>query len=153
MASPQSASLILAVALTTAAASAATPGPYASSVGKLQARMQVMLRDIAHGNQQAQVTLQPDQTGLRTIVRITVNPAWRAQLQGSLTQNVNDYIAIHKGDCRPNTPANLGNAIPLNPLVNGVSQTNVNVPLSTLTGHGNVITTTSNGTVVNCGSL
>jgi hypothetical protein len=127
-----------------------TPGPYASSVQHLQQRMRVMLKNVAHGNEQTEVTLERDKSGLRTIVHVIVRPS----LRSSLTKNVNEYIEIHKGDCRPNTVANRTNVIPLNPIANGVSQTNVNVPLSTLIGHGNVITTrTANGTVVDCGSL
>lgn len=128
--------------LTTAVA-VVTPGPYASSVHHLQQRMRIMLKNLA-------VTLEPNKSGLRTIVRVTVRPS----LRGSLTQNVNQYIEIHKGDCRRNTVVNRANAIPLNPIVNGVSQTDIDVPISTLMGHGNVITTrTASGTVVDCGSL
>lgn len=128
----------------------ASPVPYASSVQHLQQRMRVMLKNVAHGNEQTEVTLEPDKSGLRTIVRVIVRPSMRS----SLTKSVNEYIDIHKGDCRANTVANRTNVIPLNPIANGVSQTNVNIPLSTLIGHGNVITTrTANGTVVDCGSL
>ncbi len=135
--------------LTTAVA-VVTPAPYASSVQHLQHRMRIMLKDIAHHNEQTEVTLEPNKSGLRTIVHVIVRPS----LRGSLTKSVNEYIEIHKGDCRPNTVANRTHVIPLNPIVNGVSQTEVNVPLSTLLGHGNVITTrTANGTVVDCGSL
>lgn len=127
-----------------------SPAPYASSVRHLQQRMRVMLKSVAHGNEQTEVTLEPNKSGLRTIVRVIVRPSMRS----SLTKNINEYIEIHKGDCRPNTVANRSNVIPLNPIVNGVSQTQIDVPLSTLAGHGNVITTrTANGTVVDCGSL
>jgi hypothetical protein len=135
--------------LTTAVA-VVTPAPYASSVQHLQHRMRIMLKDIAHHNEQTEVTLEPNKSGLRTIVHVIVRPS----LRSSMTKSVNEYIEIHKGDCRPNTVANRTRVIPLNPIVNGVSQTEVNVPLSTLMGHGNVITTrTANGTVVDCGSL
>ena len=109
-----------------------------------------MLKDIAHKNRQTEVTLEPDKSGLRTIVRVTVRPNFNS----SLSNNVNQYINIHKGDCHPNTISRRTNVIPLNPIANGVSQTTVNVPLSTLMGHGNVVTTTApDGTVVSCGSL
>ena len=120
-----------------------SPAPYASSVQHLQHRMRVMLKSL-------EVTLEPNESGLRTIVRVTVRPSMR----GALTKSVNEYIEIHKGDCRPNTAANRSNVIPLNPIVNGVSQTQIEVPLSTLAGHGNVIATrTADGTVVDCGSF
>jgi len=137
------------IALSTGiAAATSTPAPYASSVNALQHRMQIMLKDVAHKNEQTVVTLQPDQSGLHTIVRITVRS------QSELSKNINEYIDIHKGDCRPNTVANRTNVIPLNPIANGVSTTIVSAPLSTLVGHGNVITTrTPGGTVVDCGSL
>ena len=127
-----------------------SPAPYASSVHHLQQRMRVMLKSVAHGNEQTEVTLEPNKSGLRTIVRVIVRPS----LRSSLTKSVNEYIEIHKGDCRPNTVANRTNVIPLNPIVNGVSQTQINLPLSTLAGHGNVITTrTADGAVVDCGAL
>ncbi|MGH7661853.1 MAG: hypothetical protein ACRENA_13180 [Vulcanimicrobiaceae bacterium] len=137
-------------AITTLAAGAQTPAPYASSVHHLQQRMHVMLTNVARHNEQTDVTLEPNKSGLRTIVRVTVGPSFRR----SLTKGVDEYIEIHKGDCRRNTVANRSHMIPLSPIANGVSQTEVNVPLSTLTGHGNVITTrTADGTVVDCGSL
>ena len=129
---------------------ASSPAPYGKSVQHLQQRMRIMLKDVAHHNQQAEVTLEPDKSGLRTIVRVTARPNFRSGLSNS----INQYINIHKGDCRPNTVSQRTNVIPLNPIANGVSETTVNVPLSTLMGHGNVVTTTNaNGTVVSCGSL
>src|SRR5579885_3180000 len=114
--------------MVSAVVAAVSPAPYASSVRHLQQRMRVMLKNM-------EVTLEPNSSGLRTIVRVTVRPSMR----GSLTKSVNEYIDIHKGDCRPNTVANRTNVFPLNPIVNGVSETQINVPLSTLAGHGNVI--------------
>ena len=132
----------------------ATPAPYASSVNALNARMHVMLRDVAHHNERAEVTLRPGPRGLRTIVRVVVHPYMRAQLRNDLTKSVNEYIDIHQGDCRTNTAMYGTNSYPLNPIRNGVSETNLDVPISTLLGHGNVVTTHyGNGTVINCGRL
>lgn len=132
----------------------ATPAPYASSVKVLNARMHVMLRGVAHQNEQTEVTLRPDKSGLRTIVRVTVHPYMRAQLRSDLSKSVNEYIDIHQGDCRTNTAAYGTNAYALNPIRNGVSQTELDVPLSTLVGHGNVVTTHyGNGAVIDCGRL
>jgi hypothetical protein len=132
----------------------ATPAPYASSIKALNARMHVMLQDVAHRNEQAEVTVQPDRSGLHTIVRVTVHPSMRAQLRNDLTKGVNEYIDIHQGDCRTNTTAYGTNAYALNPIKNGVSQTELDVPISTFTGHGNVVTTHyGDGTVINCGRL
>jgi hypothetical protein len=132
----------------------ATPAPYSSSVNALNARMHVMLQDVAHRNEQTEVTLQPDKSGLRTIVRVTVHPYMRAQLRNDLTKSVNEYIDIHYGDCRTNTSTYGTNAYTLNPIKNGVSETTLDVPMSTLAGQGNVVTTHyGNGAVINCGRL
>jgi hypothetical protein len=132
----------------------ATPAPYSSSIKALNARMHVMLQDVAHHNEQTEVTLTPDATGLRTIVRVTVHPYMRSQLRGDLTKSVNEYIDIHQGDCRTNTSMYGTNAYSLSPINNGVSQTTLDVPISTLTGNGNVVTTHyGNGAVINCGHL
>lgn len=140
---------ILALVLT-----AATPAPYAASVKALNARMHVMLKDVAHHNEQTEVTLTPEDRGLRTIVRVTVHPYLRARLRNDLTKSVNEYIDIHYGDCRTNTSMYGTNAYSLNPIRNGVSQTELDVPISTLRGHGNVVTTHyGNGDVINCGRL
>lgn len=148
------ASLLIAGMSTAIGAAAPSPAPYASSVQHLQHRMQIMLKGVVQSNEQTEVTLEPDQSGLRTIVRIRVHPANGAELRSDLTKSVNEYIDIHKGDCRPNTIAQSTNTIPLNPISNGVSTTTVDVPISTLLGHGNVVTTrTSNGTIVDCGAL
>jgi len=128
--------------------------PYASSVKALNARMHVMLEDVAHHNERTEVTLTPDKSGLRTIVRVTVHPYMRSELRNDLTKSVNEYIDIHQGDCRTNTSAYGTNAYELNPIKNGVSETNLDVPISTLLGHGNVVTTHyGNGAVINCGRL
>lgn len=146
-------SLALILAATAAASAAPSPQPYSSSVQHLQQRMRVMLTDVAHKNEQTEVTFEPDKSGLRTIVRVRVHP-FNTQLRGDLTKNVNEYIDIHKGDCRVNSAATQANVIPLNPIANGVSTTEVNVPLSTLLGHGNVVETrTPGGGIVNCGSF
>jgi len=135
------------------AAAAPSPAPYASSVQHLQQRLRIMLKDVAHKNQETEVTFEPDKSGLRTIVQVRVHP-FNAQMGSTLTKSVNEYIDIHKGDCRVNASATQANAIPLNPIANGVSTTELNVPLSTLTGHGNVIETRNgSGSVVNCGSF
>jgi len=132
----------------------ATPAPYASSVNALNARMHVMLRDVAHHNEETEVTLRPDASGLRTIVRVTVHPYMRSQLRNDLTKSVNEYIDIHQGDCRTNTSMYGTDSYSLNPIKNGVSETNLDVPISTLLGHGNVVTTHyGNGAVINCGRL
>jgi hypothetical protein len=132
----------------------ATPAPYASSVQALNSRMHVMLRDVAHQNEQTEVMLRSDKSGLRTIVRVTVHPYMRAQMRNDLTKSVNEYIDIHQGDCRTNTSTYGTNAYALNPIKNGVSQTELDVPISTLVGHGNVVTTHyGNGSVINCGRL
>ncbi|MGA3038397.1 MAG: hypothetical protein ABSE64_13045 [Vulcanimicrobiaceae bacterium] len=132
----------------------ATPAPYSSSIKALNARMHVMLHDVAHRNEQTEVTLTPDASGLRTIVRVRVHPYMRAQLRNDLTKSVNEYIDIHQGDCRTNTSRYGTNAYALNPINNGVSETTLDVPISTLTGNGNVVTTHyGNGAVINCGRL
>ena len=132
----------------------ATPAPYASSVKALNTRMHIMLRDVAHQNEQTEVTLQPDRSGLRTIVRVTVHPYMRSELRSDLTKDVNEYIDIHQGDCRKNTTAYGTNAYTLNPIRNGVSETELDVPISTLMGHGDVVTTHyGNGSVISCGRL
>lgn len=132
----------------------ATPAPYSSSIKALNARMHVMLQDVAHRNEQTEVTLTPDATGLRTIVRVRVHPYMRSQLRSDLTKSVNEYIDIHQGDCRTNTSMYGTNAYALSPINNGVSQTELDVPISTLTGNGNVVTTHyGNGAVINCGRL
>ena len=113
-----------------------------------------MLKDVAHKNEQTEVTLQPDKSGLRTIVRVRVHPSMGNQLRADLTKNVNEYISIHKGDCRADTRMKGASTYALNPITNGISTTSLDVPLSTLMGHGNIITTrTSDGTIVNCGSF
>jgi hypothetical protein len=133
---------------------AQTPAPYSSAVNTLNTRMRIMLQDVAHQNEQAEVTLTPDKSGLKTIVRVTVHPYMNAQLRADLTKNVNEFISIHQGDCRAKINPTGANTYALSPINSGVSQTTLNVPLSTLTGHGNVVTTyTGNGTMVNCGSL
>ena len=146
---------VLSVMLLAAAASAApTPTPNPSAVKALNHRMKLMLADISHKNEQAEVSLEPDASGLRTIVRVRVHPSQAAQLRADLTKKVNEYIYIHRGDCQANTSMRGMNPWVLNPINNGVSTTYVNVPISTLLGHGNVVTTHyADGTVVNCGAI
>jgi hypothetical protein len=136
------------------ALAAQSPSPNSSAVNHLEQRMRIMLHDVAHQNEQAEVTLQPDKNGLRTIVKVRVHPSFSSGLRGDLTKKVNEYIAIHKGDCRADTRMKGASTYALNPINNGVSTTYLNVPVSTLLGHGNIITTdTADGTVINCGSL
>lgn len=145
---------VVALSLSTSIAAAAPSAPPASAVQHLEHRMRLLLQDIAHKNEQAEVTLQPDKSGLRTIVRVKVHPSYANQLRGDLTKKVNEYIAIHKGDCRADTRMKGASTYALNPIANGVSTTELDVPLSTLMGHGNVITTrTADGTIINCGSF
>jgi hypothetical protein len=133
---------------------AATPAPYASAVNKLNERLHVMLKSIARHDEQTEVSLQPSHGGLRTIVRVRVHPYSNARLRTDLTKDVNEYIDIHQGACRTNTSAYGTNAYMLNPVRNGVSVTTLDVPISTLLGQGNVITTHyGNGTVIDCGRL
>ncbi|MBV8600146.1 MAG: hypothetical protein JO359_01140 [Candidatus Eremiobacteraeota bacterium] len=132
----------------------ATPSPNPSAINSLNKRMHLMLQDVAHKNEQAEVTLEPDPSGLKTIVRVRVHPSYNAQLRADLTKNVNEYINIHHGECTANTTMVGMNAFALNPIHNGTSTTYLNVPFSTLTGHGNVVQTTyPNGAVVNCGRI
>jgi hypothetical protein len=142
----------LVFAVIPALADAATPSP--AQVKHLEARLKMMLADIAHKNEQAELSLQPDASGLRTIVRIRVHPSVNGELRHDLTKRVNEYIAIHRGDCRVNTTMRGVSAFPLNPIQNGVSQTIVEYPISTLLRHGNIVTTRMpDGTVVNCGRI
>ena len=132
----------------------AAQSPNPAAVRHLEQRMRLMLKDVAHQNEQAEVTLQPDKSGLRTIVKVRVHPSIANELRGDLTKKVNEYIAIHKGDCRADTRMKGASTYALNPINNGVSTTYLNVPLSTLLGRGNIITTeTKDGTVINCGSF
>lgn len=146
---------LLSVMLLTAGATAApAPTPNGSAIKMLNHRMKTMLADIGHKNERAEVSLEPDASGLRTIVRVRVHPSYAAQLRADLTKKVNEYISIHKGDCRANTAMRGMNPWVLNPINNGVSTTYVSVPISTLMGHGNVVTTNyADGTVVNCGAI
>lgn len=133
-------------------AAAATPSP--TQVKHLEQRLKMMLADIAHKNERAELSLQPDASGLRTIVRIRVHPSVNGELRSDLTKRVNEYIAIHRGDCRVNTTMRGVSAFPLNPIQNGVSQTIVEFPISSLRSHGNIVTTRmADGTVVNCGRI
>lgn len=133
---------------------AQTPVPYTSAVKALNRRMHVMLQDVAHHNEQTEVTLVPSKNGLRTIVRVTVHPYMNSQLRADLTKSVNEYINIHYGDCRTASNANAANGYALNPIRNGTSETELDVPIATLVGHGNVVTTSyPNGSVINCGRL
>lgn len=146
--------LALAAVVLATPVTAATPTPNASAIKTLNTRMHVMLQDIAHHNEQTEVTLQPDTSGLRTIVRVTVHPSMQGALRADLTKSVNEYIDIHQGDCRTAASANAANSYALNPIRNGVSETELDVPLSTLMGRGNVVTTHyANGGVINCGRL
>jgi hypothetical protein len=140
------------IAALPAPAGAATPSP--AQVKHLEQRLRMMLADIAHKNEQAELSLQPDAKGLRTIVRIRVHPSAAGQLRRDLTKKVNEYIAIHRGDCRANTTMRGASTFRLNPIQNGVSETVVEYPISTLMGHGNVVTTRlPDGTIVNCGTI
>jgi hypothetical protein len=134
------------------AAAAATPSP--AQIKHLEQRLKMMLADVAHRNEQAELTMQADASGLKTIVRIHVHPSVDGQLRSDITKRVNEYIAIHRGDCRVNSAMRGTSLFPLNPIINGSSETVVEYPISTLTGHGDVVTTrTSNGTIVNCGQI
>ena len=86
-----------------------------------------------------------------------MHPTFNSNYRADLTKNVNEYIEIHKGDCRTKTStlAPIGPNYQLNPVHGGVSDTTLNVPISTLTGHGNVISThyASQGATVNCGAI
>ena len=119
--------------------------------------MNVMLQDVAHHNEQTEVTLEPDPSGLKTIVHVKVHPSFTSGYRADLTKNVNEYIDIHKGDCKTQVSslAPIGTNYSLNPITNGVSTTTLNVPISTLTGHGNVVSTHygSSGATINCGSI
>ena len=131
---------------------AATPSP--AQIKHLEQKLKMMLTDVAHKNEEAELTMTPDASGLKTIVRIKVHPSVDGQLRADITKNVNEYIAIHRGDCRVNSTMRGTSLYPLNPIMNGSSQTVVEYPISTLTGHGDIVTTrTSNGTIVNCGKL
>jgi hypothetical protein len=131
---------------------AATPSP--AQIKHLEQKLKMMLTDVAHKNEEAELTMTPDASGLKTIIRIRVHPSVNGQLRSDITKNVNEYIAIHRGDCRVNSTMRGTSLYPLNPIMNGSSQTVVSYPISTLTGHGDIVTTrTSNGTIVNCGAL
>jgi hypothetical protein len=133
-------------------ASAATPSP--AQVKHLEQKLKMMLKDVAHKNEEAELTMTPDESGLKTIVRIRVRPDVNGQLRADMTKRVNEDIAIHRGDCRVNSSMRGTSLFPLNPIINGSSETVVEYPISTLTGHGDIITTaTSDGTVVTCGKL
>ena len=138
-------------------ADAATPTPNASAINALNHRMDVMLQDIGHHNERAEITMEPDKSGLRTIVNVKVHPSYSSGYRADLTKNVNETIEIHKGDCRTkvSTLAPIGPSYQLNPIHGGVSQTTLNVPIATLTGHGNVVSThyASSGATVNCGAI
>ena len=142
---------LLLTALPTVAV-AATPSP--AQIKHLEQRLKMMLADVAHKNEQAELTMQPDASGLKTIVRIRVHPSVDGELRSDITKRVNEYIAIHRGDCRVSSTMRGTSLYPLNPIINGSSETIVEYPISTLTGHGDIVTTrTSNGTVVNCGQI
>lgn len=146
--------IIVALAVMIAGAPTTTPTPQASPLQAMEQRLKLLLRDVGRANEQSEVTLTPDQTGLKTIVTITVHPNVSQQLRGDLTKNVNEFIEIHQGDCRTNTASAFTNSRTLNPIRSGTSTTYVDVPFSTLTGHGNVITTRSpDGTILNCGAF
>ena len=149
--------LILGAMLPAGAALAATPTPNASAINALNHRMHVMLQDVAHHNEQTEVTMEPDPSGLKTIVHVKVHPSFNNAYRADLTKNVNEYIDIHKGDCKTkvNPLAPIGTDYSLNPIHNGVSTTTLNVPISTLAGHGNVVSTHygSSGATINCGSI
>ncbi|MBV8074401.1 MAG: hypothetical protein JO140_03150 [Candidatus Eremiobacteraeota bacterium] len=137
----------------TSAALTPTPSPNPSAIQALNKRMHLMLQDVAHKNEQAEVTMEPDPSGLKTIVKVRVHPSYNAQLRADLTKNVNEYIAINQGQCTANTTMKGMNAFALNPIHGGMSTTYVDVPFATLAGHGhNVSTYYPNGTVVNCGA-
>ena len=151
--------VVLIAVLASAPALAATPvpTPNASAVKALNHRMNVMLQDVGHHNEQTEVTLAPDPSGLKTIVKVRVHPTSSSGYRADLTKNVNESIEIHKGDCRAKTStlAPIGPNYQLNPINQGVSQTTLNVPISTLAGHGNVVSTHygQTGATVNCGSI
>jgi hypothetical protein len=145
------AACLLFVAIPTLAA-AATPSP--AQIKHLEQRLKMMLVDVAHKNEQAELTMQPDASGLKTIVRIRVHPSEGSQLRSGIAKQVNEYIAIHRGDCRVNSTMRGTSLFPLNPIINGSSETIVEYPISTLTGHGHIVTTRmANGTIVNCGQI
>jgi hypothetical protein len=142
----------VALAALPALAGAATPSP--AQVKHLEQRLRMMLADIAHKNEQAELSLQPDASGLKTIVRIRVHPDVAGELRRDLTKKVNEYIAIHRGDCRANTTMRGASTYKLNPIQSGVSETIVEYPISTLMGRGNIVTTRlPDGTIVNCGAI
>ena len=148
--------IFAALVLPAGAALAATPvpSPNASTIKSLNHQMHMMLQDVGHKNEQAEVSLEPDPSGLKTIVKVHVHPSNAGQYRSDLTKKVNEYIQIHKGECKTNKSMVGVQAIPLNPINNGVSQTTVNFPISTLTGHGNAVYTGyPGGTVVNCGTI
>ena len=131
----------------------ATPSPNPSAIKSLNKRMHMMLQDVGHKNEQAEVTLEPDSSGLKTIVRVKVHPSYNAQYRADLTKQVNEYIEINQGQCTANTTMLHNNAFALNPIRGGVSTTYVDVPFSTLAGHGHAVTTYyPDGSVVNCGA-
>jgi hypothetical protein len=130
----------------------ATPSP--AQIKHLEKRLKMMLTDVAHKNEEAELTMTPDASGLKTIVRIKVHPSVDGQLRADLTKRVNEDIAIHRGDCRVNSSMRGTSLFPLNPILNGSSETVVEYPISTLTGHGDIVTTsTSDGSVISCGKL
>jgi hypothetical protein len=144
---------VLAIAALPSLASAA-PTPSPAQIKHLEQRLRTMLNDIARKNEQAELSLQPDASGLKTIVRIRVHPDVAGQLRRDLTKKVNEYIAIHRGDCHVNSTLSAASTVKLNPIQNGVSQTVVEYPISTLMGHGNIVTTRMpDGTIVNCGAI
>src|SRR5579872_6160646 len=124
---------LLAVLLQAGVALAATPvpSPNASAIHSLNKQMRLLLKDVGHKNEQSEVTLEPDASGLKTIVRVRVHPSNAGAYREDLTKQTNEYIQIHKGDCRTNSKAVSAHTYALNPIVNGTSQTTVNVPIST----------------------
>jgi hypothetical protein len=131
---------------------AATPSP--TQVKHLEQKLKMTLTDVAHENERAELTMQSDPTGLKTIVRIRVHPSVNGVPQADITKRVNEGTAIHRGDCRVKSTMVGTSLFALNPIVNGASETVVDYPISTFMGHGDIVTTsTTDGTVISCGKI
>ncbi len=131
---------------------AATPSP--AQVKHLEQKLKMMLKDVAHKNEEAELTMTPDASGLKTIVRIRVHPSVNGQPEADMTKHVNEGAAIHRGDCHVKSTMVGTSLFALNPIINGASETVVDYPISTFMGHGDIVTTsTTDGTVIECGKV
>ncbi len=150
------AALALAVLLASTQAAVAQPSLSPADLQKLNHRLNIQLKNVAHNNEQVSVSFEPDKGGLRTIIRIRVRPNYAQQSRTTLSQQFTHYVGIHKGECPASTAAK-SVAPPIGgvtAVTNGNATEYVSLPMSALTGHGNVITTMSaNGTILNCAAI